>query len=294
MHIGVAFPQCEIGSSAGAVRPYAEAAEALGFHHVVAIDHVVGANPESRPDWKGPYDIDTKFREPMVLLAFIAGVTRRLELVTGVTVLPQRQTVLVAKQAAELDMLSEQRFRLGIGTGWNDVEYEALGADFASRGAILDEQIELMRMLWTQRAVTYRTRRHCVTDAGIAPRPNRSIPIWIGGGGPGVPDRTLHRIARVADGWLPPFPPDEAGAERVAKVRAFCAEHSRDSVTLGIEGYVLATRANDRWPDQVEAWRRLGASHVALNMMNDGLEGLDAHCKRLEECATVCGLTRHA
>lgn len=288
MHIGLAFPQCEIGNDTGAVRAYVTAAEALGFHHVVAIDHVVGANPESRPGWNGPYDIDTPFREPLVLLAFIAGVTRRLELVTGVTVLPQRQTVLVAKQAAELDMLSGQRLRLGIGTGWNEVEYEALGADFASRGEVLDEQIELLRMLWTQRAVTYETRHHRVTDAGIAPRPDRAVPIWIGGGGPGASERVLRRIAQTADGWLPPFPPDDAGAERVAKVRAFCADHGRDPATLGIEGYVLATRRNDRWPEQVEAWRRLGASHVALNMTNDGLEGLEAHCRRLEECAAVC------
>lgn len=183
MHIDVVFPQAEIGDDTGAIRAYVETAEALGVHHVVAIDHVVGANPESRPGWSGPYDIDTKFREPMVLLAFIAGMTRRLELVSGVLVLPQRQAVLVAKQAAELDMLSEQRFRLGVGTGWNVVEYEALGADFASRGEVLDEQIELLRRLWTQRAVTYETRRHCVTDAGIAPLPGRSIPIWLGGGG---------------------------------------------------------------------------------------------------------------
>lgn len=187
-------------------------------------------------------------------------------------------------------MLSEQRLRLGVGTGWNDVEYEALGADFASRGEILDEQMELLRMLWTQRAVTYKTRHHCVTDAGIAPRPNRSVPIWIGGGGFGAPDRILRRIARSADGWLPPFPPDDAGAERVAQVRAFCRDHDRDPATLGIEGYVLVTRGNDRWPEQVEAWRRLGASHVALNMMDDGLEGLEAHRKRLEECAAACGL----
>ncbi|AMN47991.1 hypothetical protein ACG33_12960 [Steroidobacter denitrificans] len=291
MHIGVVFPQCEIGSDTAAIRAYVETAEALGFHHVIAIDHVVGANPASRPGWNGPYDIDTQFREPMVLLSFIAGMTRHLELVTGVMVLPQRQTVLVAKQAAELDMLSEQRFRLGVGTGWNEVEYEALGADFKSRGAVLDEQIELLRLIWTQRAVTYQTQHHCITDAGIAPHPARSVPIWLGGGGAGAPDGVLRRIARTADGWLPPFLPDAAGAERVQKMRTYCAEQGRDPTSLGIEGYVVAARSDTQWPGYVEAWRRLGATHAVLNMMDDGLSGLQAHCRRLEECAAVCGLT---
>ena len=171
MQLGVVFPQTELGGDVGAVRAYAEGAEALGYDHVLAFDHVVGADPEVHTGWNGPYDVHTTFHEPMVLFGYLAGVTKSLEFVTGVIILPQRQTVLMAKQAAEVDLLSSGRFRLGIGIGWNAVEYEALGEDFTNRGKRSEEQITLMRRLWTEQSVTFDGKYHEVTGAGLAPFP---------------------------------------------------------------------------------------------------------------------------
>ena len=170
MRIGVVFPQAEIGPDAGAVRAYAQRVEELGFRHVLAYDHVVGADPAVHQGWQGPYDLTTTFHEPLVLFGYLAGITS-LELVTGIIILPQRQTVLVAKQAAEVDLLSGGRFRLGIGLGWNAVEYEALGEDFSSRGRRVEEQVDLLRRLWTEPSVTYHGQYHRVTGAGLAPLP---------------------------------------------------------------------------------------------------------------------------
>src|SRR6478752_8608936 len=149
MQIGAVFPQTEIGPDPGAVRAYAARVQELGFAHILAYDHVVGADPKVHTDWRGPYDLDTTFHEPLVLFGFLAAITT-VELVTGVIILPQRQTVLVAKQAAEVDLLSQGRLRLGVGLGWNAVEYEALGENFTNRGRRLGEQVELMRRLWTE------------------------------------------------------------------------------------------------------------------------------------------------
>src|SRR5690349_944033 len=170
MQIGVVFPQTEIGSDAGAIRAYAERAEQLGYRHLLAYDHVLGADPAAHPGWSGPYDISTTFHEPMVLFGYLAAITR-MELVTGIIILPQRQTALVAKQAAAVDLLARGRFRLGIGLGWNHVEYEALGKDFSDRGRRADEQVELLRRLWTERSVTFRGAYEEVIGAGIAPPP---------------------------------------------------------------------------------------------------------------------------
>ena len=169
MRIGVVFPQTEIGADAAVIKDYAQTAEELGFHHILAYDHVVGANPARRPGWKAPYSYLDKFHEPFVLFGYLAGLTRKIELVTGIIILPQRQTVLVAKQAAALDVLSGGRLRLGIGIGWNPVEYEALGADFKNRGLRSEEQVEVLRKLWTQDLVTFAGRWHKITDAGINP-----------------------------------------------------------------------------------------------------------------------------
>src|SRR6266566_2008794 len=166
MQIGVVFPQTEIGPDAGAVRSYGHRVEELGFRHVLAYDHVVGADPAVHHGWNGPYDVHTTFHEPMVLFGYLAAVTS-LELVTGIIILPQRQTALVAKQAAEVDLLSGGRFRLGIGLGWNAVEYEALGQDFSSRGRRVEEQVDLLRRLWTEPSLSYQGRYHRVTGAGL-------------------------------------------------------------------------------------------------------------------------------
>src|SRR5882762_6608220 len=198
MRIGVIFPQTEIGGDVGAVRAYGQAVEALGYTHVVAYDHVVGADPTVHAGWGGPYDVFTTFHEPFVMFGYLAAITS-LELVTGILILPQRQTALVAKQAAEVDLLTNGRLRLGVGIGWNAVEHEALGKDFTNRGVRMDEQITLLRRLWTEASVTHEGVHERVTGAGLAPLPvQRPIPIWIGASS----KRAYERVGRLADGWF--------------------------------------------------------------------------------------------
>lgn len=212
MKIGVVFPQTEIGGDVGAVRAYGEEVERLGFSHVLAYDHVLGADPAVHPGWSGPYDLDSTFHEPFVLFAYLAACTS-LEFATGVVILPQRQTALVAKQAAEVDLLSGGRLRLGVGLGWNSVEYEALGKAFSDRGRRVEEQVELLRRLWTERSVTFHGAHETVTGAGLAPLPvQRPVPVWFGAQSPPA----YRRAGRLGDGWLPQVPPgpklDEARA----------------------------------------------------------------------------------
>ena len=207
MRVGVVFPQTELGGDPGAVRAYGEQVEELGFNHVLAYDHVVGADPNVQTGWSGPYDVHTTFHEPLVMFGYLAAITRSLELVTGVIILPQRQTVLVAKQAAEVDLLSGGRLRLGVGIGWNSVEYEALGEDFSNRGKRSAEQIALLRSLWRDQSVTFEGAFHRLTGAGLAPLPvQRPIPVWIGAGSaPGY-----KRVGWLADGWFPMVAPDRS------------------------------------------------------------------------------------
>src|SRR6266536_4514879 len=182
MRIGAVFPQTEIGNDPGAIRAWAQAVEDLGYRHVLAFDHVLGAGVDTRRDWSGPYSSEDPFHEVFGLFGYLAAVTRVVELVTGILILPQRQTALVAKQAAEVDVLSGGRLRLGIGIGWNEVEYEALGESFGDRGNRAEEQIEVLRQLWTQPLVTHKTANHVIDNAGINPLPiQRPIPVWFGG-----------------------------------------------------------------------------------------------------------------
>ena len=204
MRIGAVFPQTELGGDASAVRDYGQSVEELGFTHLLAYDHVVGADPAVHVGWSGPYDVHTTFHEPLVMFGYLAAVTTTLELVTGVIILPQRQTVLAAKQAAEVDLLSQGRLRLGVGLGWNAVEYEALGKNFTNRGRRLGEQVELMRRLWTEQSVTFNGSHDQVTGAGLAPLPvNRPIPVWFGA----ASRPALERAGRLADGWFPMMSP---------------------------------------------------------------------------------------
>ncbi|MCW5883269.1 MAG: LLM class F420-dependent oxidoreductase, partial [Anaerolineae bacterium] len=205
MKLGVVFPQTEIGPDPATVRAYAEAVEGLGFAYLQAYDHVLGADTRVRPDWRGPYTLETLFHEVFVLFGYLAAITHRLELVTGILILPQRQTALVAKQAAEVDVLSGGRLRLGVGVGWNHVEYEALGMDWKTRGVRQAEQIEVMRRLWVEDFVTFEGRFHTMTDVNILPPPvQRPIPIWFGGSHEAV----IKRCARLGDGWMPILAPD--------------------------------------------------------------------------------------
>jgi probable F420-dependent oxidoreductase len=241
VRIGVVFPQTELGGDVGAVRAYGEGVAALGFSHVLAYDHVVGADPEIHRGWAGPYDVRTTFHEPFVLFGYLAAITS-VELVTGIIILPQRQTVLAAKQAAEVDLLTGGRFRLGVGLGWNPVEYEALGKDFSNRGERLDEQVTLMRRLWTEPSVTHHGVHETVTGAGLAPLPvQRPIPVWFGG----VAERALKRIGRLGDGWFPQVPPGERLEEARATVTQAALDAGRDPDVLGMEGGEVARRRLD-------------------------------------------------
>ena len=234
MQIGVVFPQTEIGAAVVDVRRYGSGVEALGFAHLLAYDHVLGADPEAHAPWRGPYDVHTTFHEPFVLFGYLAACTG-LELVTGVIILPQRQTALVAKQAAEVDLLTDGRFRLGVGLGWNAVEYEALGAPFGERGRRMSEQIPLLRRLLTEPVVTHVGEFDRITAAGLAPLPRqRPIPIWIGG--QSAP--AYRRVGRLADGWFPQVAPGPKLDEARVIVAEAAVEAGRDPATLGMEGRV--------------------------------------------------------
>ncbi|MBI4338680.1 MAG: LLM class F420-dependent oxidoreductase [Chloroflexi bacterium] len=280
MKIGAIFPQLEIGADPGAIREYVQALEDMGYDHVGIYDHVLGADPGHYTDWRGPYTSRSLFHEPMVLYGYVAAVTTRLELATEIIILPQRQTALLAKQAAEVDVLSGGRLRLGIGIGWNQVEYEGLGQDFRSRGRRSEEQVRLLKALWTQEVVTFEGRWDRVTAAGINPLPvQRPIPVWFGGG----EEPVLKRLARLGDGWFPqgrPETPEMQG--RVQRMREYAWEAGRDPASIGIEGRAGAANATpEEWARTAAAWRELGATHLSLNTMGAGFKGLPQHLDAL-------------
>src|SRR4051812_22362627 len=264
MRIGVVFPQTELGGDVGAVRAYGTRVEELGYKHVLAYDHVLGADPAVHSPWHGPYDVHTTFHEPFVLFGFLAGFTR-LEMVTGIVILPQRQTALAAKQAAEVDLLTEGRFRFGVGIGWNPVEYEALGKDFSNRGRRFEEQIALMRRLWTEPSLTFEGEFERVTGAGLAPMPvQRPIPVWIGAQSP----RAYERIGRLADGWFPQVRPGPELDKAKSIVDEAASKAGREPASLGMEGRVTWRPDDlDKFLHHVDTWREAGATHVSINTM---------------------------
>ena len=283
MQLGVVFPQTEIGADRGAVRAYAEGVESLGYHHLLAYDHVVGADPAVHQGWRGPYDVHSTFHEPFVLFGYLAGITS-LELVTGILILPQRQTALVAKQAAEVDILTGGRFRLGVGLGWNPVEFEALGKDFHDRGARSEEQVELLRRLLTEPSVTFEGRHERVTGAGIAPLPvQRPVPIWFGAASP----RAYRRAGRLGDGWFPMMSPGEHQDAAKAMVEEGAREAGRDPATIAMEGRITWARDGgiDNVLDHLDRWRAANASHVTVDTMGAGFTTVDGHLSALEKLA---------
>lgn len=277
MQIGVTFPQTEIGADPVAIRDYAQAVEEWGYSHVVAFDHVLGADPTHRPGWRG-YTKEHMFHEPFVLFGYLAALTQ-MELLPAVLVLPQRQTALVAKQAAEVDVLTGGKFRLGVGVGWNPVEYEALGMDFHTRGRLIEEQIEVMRLLWSREVVSYKGQFHTISEAGLNPLPvRRSIPVWLGGRA----DVLLRRVARIGDGWLPQGRPDEQMRELIERLRRYIREAGRDPGAVGIEARLDARGGNlDDWVRQTKGWQALGATHISINTMGAGFKSLDEHLEAL-------------
>lgn len=283
MKLGIVFPQTEFGSDPGAIREYAQTAEALGYTHILAYDHVLGASPDRPGGWSGRYSHVDAFFEPFVLFAHMAAVTRTLEFITGILILPQRQTALVAKQAATLDVLCGGRFRLGIGVGWNEVEYEALGEDFHTRGRRSEEQVDVLQRLWTEPVVTYAGRWHTISAAGLNPMPvQRPIPIWFGGHA----DVVLERVARVGDGWLPNIRSGAEAAASLALLDRYLAEHERSRAEIGIEPRLHYGDGNAAtWRHLIEDWRAAGATHMTLNTMGCGLAGPQQHMEAMEKFA---------
>jgi probable F420-dependent oxidoreductase len=290
VRIGVTFPQTEFGNDPGAIRDYAQTAEGLGYTHFLVYDHVLGADTSVRPDWRGPYTSESPFHEVFVLLAYVAAVTTSLELVTGVLILPQRQTALVAKQAAAVDVLSGGRMRLGIGVGWNEVEYEGLDKSFANRGARSEEQIALLRALWSAPAITFEGRWERVIAAGINPLPvQRPIPIWIGG----YVEATLRRVGQMGDGWFPRegLPTDEGTRADIARLRDYAIAAGRDPDAIGLEPRLNVGRgAPEEWRAYRDGWGELGATHLTLNTMNNGFTTPAQHIAALERAAEELGV----
>jgi probable F420-dependent oxidoreductase len=278
MQFGAVLPHNEIGTDPGALRAWAQGVEALGATHILIYDHVLGADPNRPGGWRGAYDKDVAFHEPLTTFAFIAAVTHRVEMMSTVMILPQRQAALVAKQAAQVAILSGNRFRLGIGTGWNRIEYEALGVPFAARGKRQEEQVDLLRRLWTEDSLTFEGAYHRVDAASINPRPSRMIPIWFGGSAPAL----LERCARLGDGWIPLMGANDAARAAIETIRTHREAAGKSMAGFGIQAQAQYRGGTpERWLAHAAAWRELGATHVALATHNAGETGVDGHLRRL-------------
>ena len=295
MKLGVIFPQTECGTDVAAIGEFVRGVEAMGFDHLFVADHVLGADPRfhSHPSL-ATYSHEAVVHETLTLLAYLAAITRRLTLATGILILPQRQTALVAKQAAQIDVLSGGRLRLGVGVGWNAVEFEALGETFENRGRRSAEQIAVLRLLWTQPVVEFHGEFHHISHAGLNPMPvQRPIPIWFGVGSrvqPVPPDAVLRRIARLGDGWSPNFAPDADGHALVERVNRYAAESGRDPAALVLEGRIRpAGQDADGWVKQAEAWRALGATSLIAEPRGAGLRFPDGHLDALRRFKSAVG-----
>jgi probable F420-dependent oxidoreductase len=266
VRLGAVFPTTEIGSDPIVVRDFAQAAEALGYARLTAYDHVLGAEHADRtPPLTGPYTQHDPFHEPMVLFGYLAGLTSTIELATGVMILPQRQAVLVAKQAAEVDLLSGGRLVLGVGTGWNHVEYSALGTSFATRARRMDEQVAVLRALWRDELVEFDGEFHHIDRAALVPRPNRPIPVWFGGSKEG----SLRRAARIGDGFI--F--GRSGptiVDALTTLHSLLAEQGRDPATFGSEMLIDYALGPDTWHEHATAWEQAGGAIVSIRAMSTG------------------------
>ena len=288
MNISVSFPQYEYSYDPFALKDFIQTIEGLGYSGVLAYDHVLGANPDRPGGWDGIYTYKHGFLEPFLLFAFWAGMTTKLEFVTGVIILPQRQTALVAKQAATLDVLCKGRLRLGVGVGWNKVEYDGLGYDFHKRGRRIEEQVHLLRKLWTEPLVTFKGEWDMIPDAGINPLPvQRPIPIWFGGDA----DVVLQRIAQIGDGWISTGTVEETHTA-IGKLLSYLLEENRSKEQVGIEGWLHYGDGNpDTWKRQYEDWKAIGATHINFSTIESGLPTPQAHLDAMMLFAETIGLS---
>ncbi len=286
MKAGVVYPQTELGGDPGAVKAFAQAAEGLGYDHIVIYDHVLGAEHAGRePRLTGPYKETDPFHEPLVTYAYLAGLTERIELVTGVLILPQRQTALVAKQAADVDLFSGGRLRLCVGIGWNWVEYDGLEVPghFRRRGKRQELQIELLRKLWGQDVIDHEDGDHRIERAGIRPRPTRQIPLWLGG----FSEPAYERACRMGDGFIFSGRAQEQAIEIKARMEARLGELGRDAGAFGFESIQQYSRGDNQWPGDIAQWRDAGGSHISMVTMGADLATTDAHIKAMEEWRKV-------
>jgi probable F420-dependent oxidoreductase len=264
MKLGISLPLIDIGGEPATVREFAQAAEALGYDHLGAPDHVLGVNVASRPDWGQRNTSQDLFHDPFVLFGFLSACTKAIGFSTQVMILPQRQTALVAKQAASLDVLSGGRFRFGIGVGWNPVEYVGLNESFKTRGKRQEEQVQVLKALWAEPHVTFKGQWHTIEDAGINPLPpRRRIPLWFGG----HEDVTLRRIAKWGDGWIMLAHPSGPVADaEIAKLRGYVKDAGRDPASVGLEVWVSTAEGGpEDWRKQFQAWKAAGVTHVTVN-----------------------------
>jgi probable F420-dependent oxidoreductase len=289
MRIGVVVPQVEIAHDATMLRDWAQAADDLGFSDVLAVEHVLGFRDQPAQSIYGPVVPETPMQEPMVLFGYLAAFTRRVTLSTGVLVLPQRQTVVVAKQAATLDVLCGGRLRLGVGVGYVPQEHAALNADYHTRGARILEQVEVLRALWTEQVVDYHGRWHQLDGTGINPMPEqRPIPVWMGG----MSDHAMRRAATTCDGWMSILlAPDDAARNAIEQLRSYTTEAGRPVHAVGVNVFLfIRTAKPDEWGQLAEAWRELGVSDLSVDVTGSGFTSLQQHIDALERVADQLGV----
>ena len=289
MRIGLVYPQIEFGSDPVAIRDYAQTAESLGYTHILAYDHVLGANPDRPGGWRGPYTHRSLFMEPFVLFSYMLGFTRKIEFGTNIIILPQRQTALVAKQAATFDVLSGGRFRLGVGLGWNEVEYIALGENFHNRGRRIEEQVALLRELWTKPLVTLAGRWHNIPDAGINPLPvQRPIPIWFGGHAEPV----LERAGKLGDGWMTNYLSPEDARPAIEKIEHVLSDNGRDRNGFGFEARLPYKDGDSAaWESTLRGWESLSVTHISVNTMGSGFDSPGQHLEAITRFASQLGMS---
>lgn len=280
MKIGLIYPQTELGGDPIAVREIGLAAEALGFDHLLAYDHVLGATHDREPKLNGPYTDKQPFHDPLVMFGYLSAITRRIGFATGILILPQRQTALVARQAADVALLSDDRLRLGVGLGWNYVEYEALGQDFASRGKRVSEQVELLRKLWTEPLVDFTGTFDRVDRAALNPRPAKPIPIWLGG----FADVALRRAARIADGFICADGAADAFAQ-AARLHELLDQNGRAKEGFGLQCNMLKAKSPEQVVETALRWRDAGGTHAAFATMGQGMDSRGQHLGYIESVA---------